>query len=509
MAKGDENKFHPGWKLVAVFAAGALVGAFSAVEIVPNFTGTSAVSGDPGSAAALGEGGEIAGVDPGSAAAAGGKNGKGAGPGGTTSGGGAAAGPGGAAPELSEGRAGLTCDRDGNGGETDTGVSDGEIRMATTVAESGIGAAFLGEVRFGMEAVRNKINSAGGICGRQLAIEYRDDGWDAQRGAQYLRNFIQEGVFAIPVCPSSEGCRVVIDSGDLDSTQTPMIGSDGMLVDQYTRPDGSAQPWVWPVAAATVSSARIMCQNAYQRGARKMSIVFDKNYRFGVEAAEAFNACARKLTGKDVPGYNKEYSCQQSFCGVNGGSSSYSQDVATFTEGDFVALFLEPQTALVWMNDPNTVKGSSIKYGYGAAQPLLTRSFATNCQAKCDQMWVWTGFKPPIESYANDPAVRQYVSDLKRTKPDADEFNAFTEGGYVGMLLLEKVLKTVGPDLTRERLLQAANSTCLASGLTIQPKICFTPNNRFANITMQAFTIQYKGTFGGWRAGPIVKDPGT
>ena len=124
-------------------------------------------------------------------------------------------------------------------------------------------------------------------------------------------------------------------------------------------------------------------------------------------------------------------------------------------------------------------------------------------------MWVWTGFKPPIESYANDPAVRKYVSDLKRTKPDADEFNAFTEGGYVGMLLLEKVLQTVGPDLTRERLLQAANGTCLVSGLTIQPKICFSPNNRFANITMQAFTIQYKGTFGGWRAGPIVKDPGT
>ena len=34
----------------------------------------------------------------------------------------------------------------------------------------------------------------------------------------------------------------------------------------------------------------------------------------------------------------------------------------------------------------------------------------------------------------------------------------------------------------------------------------FTPTTRFANTTMQAFSIQYKGTFGGWRAGPIVKD---
>ena len=502
------KKFLAGWKVTAIFVAGAIIGALSAVEIVPNFTGASAttdgaISGDLGSTAADGS---LSG-DLGTTSAKGGKKGA-AGSGAAAAGGSTSSGTSGSGTTLSKGRAGLTCDRDGNGGETDRGVTESEIKMATTVAESGLGAGFLGEVRFGMDAVKNKVNSSGGVCGRQLAIEYRDDGWDAQRGAQYLRNFIQEGIFAIPVCPSSEGCRVVIDSGDLDSTQTPMVGSDGMLVDQYTRPDGSAQPWVWPVAAATVSSARIMCHNAYQRGARDFSIVFDKNYRFGVEAAEAFNACVKKLTGKDIPGYNKQYSCQQNFCGVNGGASSYSSEVATFTPGNFVSLFLEPQTALVWMNDPNTPKSSAIKYGYGAAQPLFTRSFATNCQTKCDQMSVWTGFRPPIESYANDPAVRTYVSDLKHTKPDADEFNAFTEGGYVGMLLLEKALKAVGPDLTRARLKQALDSTCLVSGLTIQPKICFSPTNRFANVTMQAFVIQYKGTFGGWRAGPIVRDTG-
>ena len=191
-----------------------------------------------------------------------------------------------------------------------------------------------------------------------LAIEYRDDGWDAQRGAQYLRNFVQEGVFAIPVCPSSEGCRVVIDSGDLDSTQTPMIGSDGMLVDQYTRPDGSAQPWVWPVAAATVSSARIMCHNAYQRGARNLSIVFDKNYRFGVEAAEAFNACARKLTGRTFR-YNKQSAARRASA-VSTAGLELLAGRGHLQEGDFVALFSSAAGA-GWMNDPNTVKGSSIK----------------------------------------------------------------------------------------------------------------------------------------------------
>ena len=494
-----------GWKSVAIFVAGCLVGGLSAVEVIPNTTGTTAALAEGAEAGTLvPESGSVA--SGGGSDALGGKKGSAAG---AESGGaaaaGAAGGGGGAVPPA---RPGLECAAGKNGGETDTGVTASEIKMATTVAESGIGAAFLGEVRYGMDAVRGKINRAGGICGRQLAIQYVDDGWDAQRGAQYLRNFIESGIFAIPVGPSSEGLRIVIDSGDIDSAGIPVVGTDGMLQDQYTTPSGGAQPWVWPIAAATVSSARVMCHDAYKRGARDFSIVFDKNYRFGVEAAEAFNNCAKKLTGKSISGYNTDYNCEANFCGILAGQSSYSSDVTKFTPGDFVALFLEPDTAQKWMIDPNTPKPEAIEFGYGGAQPLLTRSFAINCQSKCHGMQIWTGFKPPIEGYASDPAVRTYVEDLKRTKPDADEYNAFTTGGYVGMLLLEEALKKIGPDVTRVRLKAALDSTCLVSGLTIQDKICYSANTRYANLTMQSFAIQYRGTFAGWRAGNIVKDPG-
>ena len=95
----------------------------------------------------------------------------------------------------------------------------------------------------------------------------------------------------------------------------------------------------------------------------------------------------------NIAGYNPQNNCSQSFCGIVAGRSSYSTDVATFQEGDFVALFLEPQTGLAWMGDPNTPAPRSIKYGYGAAQPLFTRAFAENCKDKCAQMTIWTGFK--------------------------------------------------------------------------------------------------------------------
>jgi ABC-type branched-subunit amino acid transport system substrate-binding protein len=491
----DRNPGHLG-KLALIFVAGALVGAISAVEIVPT-NGKTQVAGKD----LTGPVTDPAGNPQGGALIPGGSSAQPGGPNATV--------PGGLAPVP-----GLECNASRNGGATDRGVTGSEIRLATTVVDSGIGAAFLRDVRFAMEAVRNRVNRAGGICGRRLTIRYIDDGWDAQKGSQFIRNLIFEPsagkqIFAVPVGPSSEGLRVVIQSGDIDRTQTPVVGADGLLADQYVRADGRAQPWVWPVAPATISSARIMATEAHSRGARNFSIVFDKNYRFGVEGAQAFDDEVFRLTKKHVSGFNRQNNCQKAYCGIVAGQSSYSTEVETFEEGDFVALFLEPQTALTWMNDPNTPPAKSIQvtYGYGAAQPLFTRNFAVNCQSKCDLMGVWTGFKPFIESYKNDAAVRAYVEDLKSTNPQADEFNAFAEGGYVGMLMLVEALKQVGPQLTRARLKAVLDVLRLQPGLTIQSTLVWSPANRFAATTMQKFDIQYKGTFGGWRAGPIVADP--
>jgi len=483
-------------KIIAAFVAGGLIGAFSAVEVVPNYQGSNV---DVSRSVPASTGGTRA---PGSKTLV-------AGPGSTQPGSqvGRTNGTGGAALSAN-------CAAN-NGGATDQGVTATSIRMATTVVKSGIGASFLGDVIFAMEAVRNQVNHSGGICGRLLDIKYVDDGWEPQRGAQYLRNFLEEPsdsrkIFAIPVGPSSEGLRVIIDSGDLDKYQIPVVGTDGMLVDQYMRPDGSAQPWVWPIAAATASSARVMVDDAYRRGARHFSVVFDKNYHFGVEAARAFNSEVKRLTHQAIPGFDSSNkSCTKGYCPIVAGQSSYPE-VASFEPGDLVALFLEPQTALTWMNDPNTPPAAgngAPRYGYYGAQPLFTHEFGNDCGRKCDQMLVWTGFKPPIEEYLADSHVQSYTQALQRTNRQADQFNAFSEGGYVGMLLLVEAIKKVGSTLTRTALKQVLDTMILQPGLTIQPTLQYSVGNRFSNITMQAFQLQFKGTFSGWRAGSIVRDP--
>lgn len=517
-------------RAIALFTAGALFGALAMVELVPAShmvdldeigtavgpapTASDVASGGTTTGDATGDdtSGDTGTDASGTTGTSGsGSTGATSTTGGQDSGSGAATGTDTGATST-DGAAGLECAPGRNGGATDQGVTENSIQLATTVVESGIGKAFLGEVRIAMEAVRNKVNRAGGICGRLLDIRYVDDGWDPNRGASFLRSFLSDKIFAVPVGPSSEGLNVVIGSGDFDKAQVPVVGTDGLILVQYQREaDGKAQEWVWPVAVATVSSARIMAKDAFDRGARTFSIVFDSNYRFGVEAAEAFNAEVKRLTGEDVPGYEPgSTTCNQSFCGVTAGQSSFSPQVQEFQEGEFVALFLEPDTALKWMNDSNAPAASNtelVPYGFGAAQPLFTRKFGEDCGTQCHTMKVWTGFKPFQQQYRSDPAVQEWVNDLQATNPSADENNQFSLGAYVGMKALVQALQEVGPDLTRARLKEVLDTMTFESGLTLTDPLTFAPDNRFVATTMQAWEMQYTGTFAGWRAGNVVSDP--
>jgi ABC-type branched-subunit amino acid transport system substrate-binding protein len=473
------------WKGAALFVAGVLFGVLAAYQIVP---ASKAGNVNP---QAFGTGPGVPVLPNGSPLPSTGPN-----PTGTT--------PAGGSTSIPNPK-GLQCARGSNGGTTDKGVTGTTIKLATTVVRTGIGAAFLGEVQFAMDAMKNKVNRTGGICGRLLDIRYVDDAWRADLGQKDIRDFIDAGYFAIPVGPSSEGLNGAIQAGVIREAGMPVIGTDGMVISQYT------DPWVWPVAVSTASSARIMADQAKKLGAKSFSIVFDKDYKFGKEAAYAFNAEVKRLTGSDVPGFNRDLSCQQSFCGVIANQTSYGGEVSRFKPGDIVAMFLEPATALRWMPTsgaptPKTVKAAG-GVGVWGAQPLFTYDFEVKCQDACDGMWVWSGFKPPREQYALDPAVKTYVSDLHKTKDSADEFNAFSEGGYVGMQLLVAAMQKVGPNLTRANLRLALDSMDFSSPLTLQPTLTWRPGSHFSNATMQAWEIEYKGSPAFWRAEAIAQDP--
>ncbi|MDQ3756959.1 MAG: ABC transporter substrate-binding protein, partial [Actinomycetota bacterium] len=419
----------------------------------------------------------------------------------------AAAANAGAAAQSTVASAAAECAANKNGGGTETGVTADAIKLGATIVADGPGSSFLGPVRVGMLAVVNKVNKAGGICGRRLGLTLRNDSWDAERGKTFLQNFVEsDKVFALAVVPSSEGLQAANEY--IKQKGVPVVGSDGMLAHQYQN------PWIWPVATSTASTMHIMAKNAHDRGARHFGIVFDAKYHFGVEGAFAFNEAVKRLTNEPIPGYNPSKRCDQRYCGIQPQKPSYASEARSFNSScyqtaprcDFVAFLVEPDTALSFIRESRDGDPTMGTDGFGLAQPLFTRGVAESCQRACDGMWVWTGYNPPIEALASQPGVARYVADVRQESATADVTNQFLEGGYLGMSLLVEALGKVGPNLTRANLRAALDSMTFDAGLS--SPLTWRPGNHFANRAAQAFAIQYKQSFNGWRQKTgFIEDP--
>jgi len=278
--------------------------------------------------------------------------------------------------------------------------------------------------------------------------------------------------------------ETIIDAaGDIARGGMPVVGSDGMLIEQYK------EPLVWPVATATVSTMRIMAKYGYDRGARKFGIVYDNQYKFGLEGADAFKSYVQSLPGAEL----------KSYVGIRPGESSYGTEVQKFnsdcgSDCDMVAMLLEPSTAETWIAG-RPVRGKMLTTG---AQTLFNRRFAQNCRAACQDMLVWTGYNPPIDALASLPGVADYVNDVKAIDPGIDTTNAFAEGAYLGMSVFVEALRRVGPNLTRDRLRQVLDSLDLTTDMA--SPLSWRPDHRFANSRAQAFSLQYAGDdFSGFR----------
>lgn len=384
-------------------------------------------------------------------------------------------------------RAGLECVRGRNGGATDTGVTASAIKLAATVVKGGDGSSFLSEVPIALEAVKNRVNRQGGVCGRLLELEMVNDDWKANEGQETIRNFIAKGVFALAVSPSSQGLDAAIRNGDIGRAGIPVVGADGMLISQYT------EPWVWPVAASTITTMHVMAKDAAARGAKTFGIVYDYSYHFGVEGASAFRgALGRLFPGQEV---------LKADVGIDAGQPRYQNSVQAFNTNcnpcDFVAMLMEPKTALQWIRDGGSF-GDPERGGTGGPQPLFLNSFATACGARCNGMRVWTGYMPPIEPFDDRPGVAQYVNEVRAQKSTIEVNNPFVQGGYLGMELLVEALRQVGPNLTRQRLRAVLDEIIFDKGLSLP--LQWRSGNHFANNSVQAFSIVTNaGSFSGWR----------
>ena len=373
----------------------------------------------------------------------------------------------------------------------DPGVKPNEIDFAATTATEGVAKDFLAEAQYGMQAVQKQVNAKGGVCGRLIQITLQNDSWNPTDGRQAIQHFIAcNCYFGLAVNPSSEGLKGAVDNGDIDQAQMPVIGTDGMLLDQYK------DPWVWPIATSTHSVMHIIADDAKSKGAKNVAIISEKQYRFGVEGRDAFIGEAQRL-GMHVQ-KDKVLTTTPSSTDAKDFLDSCSSDSShQFDQCDFVAVLLEPVSAQAFQNAGGLGDGNQHPaHGYGVPQPLFLNYFATQCGSKCNGMTAWTSFYPPIGD--PPPAVKTYVADVQLVKQSTDVSNPEVEGAYQGMRLLVQALTQLGASPTRAGMRQVLDATTLDTGLA--PPATFSAGNHFAAVAAQGYDAVYNGNnFTGWR----------
>lgn len=160
------------------------------------------------------------------------------------------------------------------------------ITLGTSAAFSGAFAEYGEEFRKGADACLAGINTKGGVGGRQIRIEYMDDGYEPARTVQNARELAARGVVAFVNFVGTGGLQALRPV--LDELQIPMIGnSSGANQVRDLEVEGSR--WVYHSKASYGDEFQGLARIMPTIGLMNVALVYQDNPfgRAGLESARA------------------------------------------------------------------------------------------------------------------------------------------------------------------------------------------------------------------------------
>jgi branched-chain amino acid transport system substrate-binding protein len=345
--------------------------------------------------------------------------------GGGTAGGGTGSGPAGGA----EGAADADC----HGGATAKGVTPTEIKVGAIVSASGpLPGATEGSYR-GAQAYLTKVNAAGGVCGRKITLLKGDDGLDPQRArSEFLR--LEPQTFAMV------GGYSVADSGFADLVQSTQVPYVGVIVDPAGR-----GPTFFPKVPVNASNTGLYqyYRNAYPNVSKMAFLYADVG---GVRA----NAPTGRESLKKV-GFQLVYDS-----GLSAISPDYTSDVITMRDRGAQGVYLfafelnmhvRIARAMRQQNYEPPLKIAQI--GYNSKLIELLGDTANGWTSHLDHLPMLTEGEA-----AKSPALADFLTWNQRVAPGA-QLDLFPVAGWANAALFVEALRSLGPDVTRPRLVEA------------------------------------------------------
>ncbi len=361
----------------------------------------------------------------------------------------------------------------------DPGITAKTILLGGTVPLSGEASAF-GSVGPGAKAYFDYVNAKGGVRGRKIRYVYYDDAYNPAQTIQLTRRLVeQDKVFAIFNSVGTNNNLAVRPY--LNAQKVPQLfAGDGS--------DALAQPRRFPWTMGFLQSYRgegaVYGRTlAKTRPTARIAVLFE-NTDLGQDMSRGL---ARAIAGKGpqiVASESYEYTAADVSSQIAKLKASGADTLMLFATPKFTIQGVVAAHKLAWK--PQLVIASvSIEPAIMAIAkvnaPELTRGALSIAFVK----------NPNDPLWAKDPATALYRRILKQYAPSAKATDVYNWYGMTVAWTMVETLRRAGPQLTRARLLHAAQNLKLATNPFLLPGITIrtSPTNYFplANVYLYRY----------------------
>jgi len=372
------------------------------------------------------------------------------------------------------------------GGATDVGVTANSIKVGHIGIYSGPVGSFGDDLSYAGRAKLQEINDTGGVNGRKLDVLVRDDAWDGTKGMNAARDLVErEHIFAF--C-----CIMSVNTSDpltpyADEHKIPHIGADGWGEPQYKG------AWTFPVSASAVTEAHMLAKwQAQNQQAKRIAILYINNPT-GRAYVKAYDEVIKKFGGEVV------FSQPATF--DDPGTTTFIAQART-QNIDTISTYLDPGifTRMVREAAAQNYKPKNAFSGAAGLYFQVTPNFTGPNGEGTIAATHW-------ETNDQDtPGLRAYKATVEKYYPKIDH-STWTKAGFVGATIFGNLLKSLGLEVTRQRLKDAADRlTDFDSGLG--PHLSWSPGHHRANKTIYLAQIQRNGDKFEYKkiAGPLIDE---
>jgi ABC-type branched-subunit amino acid transport system substrate-binding protein len=358
------------------------------------------------------------------------------------------------------------------------GVTDTEIKIGQTIPYSGPVSAWASN-GYTYAAYFKMINAQGGINGRKINLVSLDDGGSPPKSVEQTRKLVENDgvllIFGTVGTPSNMAIQKYLNAKKIPQLFI-QTGSP-----QFTNPKDF--PWSVPAYPSYVIESRIYANYLKKTNPNaKIAIIYQQD-TFGQQILAGFKeglgTQGRNMIVREASYEVNDPTVDSQVIDLKG---SGADTLLSITTPKFGAQVIRKVAELGWkpqhlmVSQSTSITGVLQPAGFDKAVGLISAA----------------AYKTPQDpQWNNDPGMQEYINFMKKwnTETKIDDLSAVT--GYSGAVMMARVLRAAGNNLTRENIQKLASNIPLTELPILLPgvKIGYKPNDYapYHTLRMQRF----------------------